>query len=1232
MAAMRDSGIRILGEIPPGTVVAVLYESERDWADICSHYLSAGIAAGEACLYVSASDSLPPPVNPPAHPVNPHPELKGGIACDILSLTPDRSDLDWKASAWIERTCNRGQRAARIAVNMARPGLSEEQAADIERALRPLIEQSALLGLFGYSAHPGSPHRLLHLLRTHHSVLVGADGQWELIGHLSQRSSPAEGQGDDFYRTLIEGAHDMVVVLDPEGHIRYASPSLERIGGYEIGEILGKNAFDFVHPDDLPAALALFNHGVQIPGYETSTQVRLLRKNGAWRWVELRGRNLLDDPAIRGAVLNFVDIHDIKTALEALEQSEARFRTIFENANDQIVFLDETGTIINANGKLREMFGLKLEEIIGKRFTEIAFADPEEKQRVMEGFGRMLRGEASVIRAAIEGRHRNGQRVFIEANARAIPIDGGKKGIIAIIRDITRQKLAQEALEASEEKWRSLAESAPDIVMTTTCEGQILYVNRTVTGFTPVDIIGKSIYDFVKPEHHATVRTAVETAVRTGDPVAYEIVGAGPEGHHAWYETHIGPIKRNGQVTALIFINTDITARKRAEEAIRESEQKFRGIFENASDMILYLDSSGIILDVNDRSEEIFGYRREELLGKRFITFPTLRPEVMWDIIDRFNRVMHSNTSDTISFEALRKDGSKVFVEATARPVHIGREAAGLLAAVRDITERKLAELALKQAYDEMEARVEERTAQLARSNAELEAEIAERKKVEVALRLSEAKYRLVAENTSDFIAVTTPDGIYMYASPSHRRLGYDPEKLIGTSGMDLVHPDDRDPLASTVREHLRRWRTEKAQTPHPMLTVNLEYRVRDTAGNWHILETTSNYVARPNAKPIMVHVSRDITERKQAAEALRESEEKFKTIFENASDEIIYLDEHGRVVDRNIKGPDVVGLTFEEVKGKGLDELAFVLPPHRFPALVKMFQDVLDSGVRGSTQVEMIHKDGHTVFVEASASSIRKGDRLAGVVIILRDITERKRAEESLRRYAAELQEANEELSQYAQVASHDICAPLRAIRYYTHLLRRELGETAVTDPKGYLNTIDRAVIEGEELAEHLLELAKIGQAGLHIKRFNIGTMLRKMIAAMGLPADVEISLKSRWPTVESDPTLLRQIFRNLLDNAVKFNHSSPKRVELGWRAKNDGYEFYVKDNGIGIAFKDQERIFNVFERLHHREEYKGTGVGLAIVKKASSKLGGTVRVESSPGSGSTFFVTIPKPQESLR
>ena len=248
-------------------------------------------------------------------------------------------------------------------------------------------------------------------------------------------------------------------------------------------------------------------------------------------------------------------------------------------------------------------------------------------------------------------------------------------------------------------------------------------------------------------------------------------------------------------------------------------------------------------------------------------------------------------------------------------------------------------------------------------------------------------------------------------------------------------------------------------------------------------------------------------------------------------------------------------------------------------------------------------------------------------------EVTERKQMEELLRQSAANLKEANTELSQYARVVSHDIREPLRAIHNYAKFLCKDLEATLKGDQKEYLEGLGRAVREAQELVEDLLELAQVGQRTISIETIKMGVFLQELTASFELPADVEVVMaRNNWPVIEVEPTLLRQIFQNLISNAIKFNQSLQKYLELGWQPVGDAsYEFFVHDNGIGIAPRYQEQIFDAFERLHTKQEYEGTGIGLAIVKKATGKLGGSIRIESEPGSGSTFFVTLPKNQKEV-
>ena len=164
------------------------------------------------------------------------------------------------------------------------------------------------------------------------------------------------------------------------------------------------------------------------------------------------------------------------------------------------------------------------------------------------------------------------------------------------------------------------------------------------------------------------------------------------------------------------------------------------------------------------------------------------------------------------------------------------------------------------------------------------------------------------------------------------------------------------------------------------------------------------------------------------------------------------------------------------------------------------------------------------------------------------------------------------------------------------------------------------------------MLELSRISGATGRIETIDLERFLHELIDFLDLSADVEVVLRDDWPSIDANPALLRQIFQNLIINAIKFNLSSGKRVEIDWRpVGQEHYEFCVRDNGIGIEPRYHEQIFRVFQRLHTREEYEGTGIGLAIVKKAISKLHGSISIKSELGKGSSFLVTLPNTQKEI-
>jgi len=357
-------------------------------------------------------------------------------------------------------------------------------------------------------------------------------------------------------------------------------------------------------------------------------------------------------------------------------------------------------------------------------------------------------------------------------------------------------------------------------------------------------------------------------------------------------------------------------------------------------------------------------------------------------------------------------------------------------------------------------------------------------------------------------------------------------------------------------------------------------------------------------------------------------AEERFKLVVESAPNALIMSDSSGHITLVNVRGESLFGYSREELIGQNIN----VLIPKKFrghhPKNKNSYPAAPVSRYFGAgSELHAVNKDGMEFPVEVGLNTIKDGNE-NGVLASIIDITDRKKQELQIKQQLIELKVKNQEMEQFSYIASHDLQEPLRTVSNYIMLLREDYPEQIDDEVGSYLEMMDSAVSRMSMLVRSLLDFGRLGRDKMLVNTdcnlcvSNVIADLNGLIIQNGATVIIENSL----PVLNVYETEFRQLFQNLINNAIKFKKGIPPIIKIGCLHTNDLYEFYISDNGIGIDTKYSKRIFQIFQRLHRSDEFEGHGIGLANCKKIVEMHGGNIWVESEPGEGSTFKFTISK------
>ena len=490
----------------------------------------------------------------------------------------------------------------------------------------------------------------------------------------------------------------------------------------------------------------------------------------------------------------------------------------------------------------------------------------------------------------------------------------------------------------------------------------------------------------------------------------------------------------------------------------------------------------------------------------------------------------------------------------------------------------------------------------------------ADLERTELELQEAEARYRTLVENATDSIVVLQ-QGKTIYRNPALvELLGYSLDETADRSFLDNVAPEDRD----RVRTH---YESRLKGQPAPE-----QYELNLLTGNGRRLaiEARPQVIDYNGAKATMV-VMREVTERRRTETALRESEDRYRRLVE-LSPEAVMVHTAGKLVYVNAAGVKLYGASdVGELIGRSVVDLVHA---DYQEMLIQRIQEI-ENERKQAAPVEMkaVRLDGQVIDIEGRGTFITYQGKPA-VLGVLRDITEPKRASERLREYSEELQRSNSELEQFAYFASHDLKEPLRTVVSFTQLLARRYEGKLDTDAQEFIAYAVEGTKRMQDLIDDLLEFSLIGRQPHTVKPTDCNAVFDQSIANLAAAIEENDATVTRdeLPTANINASQLTQVFQNLVTSAIKFRQEVSPRVHVSSRLEGTDWVFSVRDNGIGIAPQYADRIFTIFQRLNTREDYPGTGIGLAVCKKIIERHGGEIWVDAGPGDGTTFKFTIPR------
>ena len=753
-----------------------------------------------------------------------------------------------------------------------------------------------------------------------------------------------------------------------------------------------------------------------------------------------------------------------------------------------------------------------------------------------------------------------------------------------IENQLKERQQAEKALRESEEKFsKAFMLSPQEICVTSLKDGRTVEINENFTrlsGFAREDIIGRTSTEvgiWTKPGDREKMTKLLK---KNGRVQNEEFEFRDKDGAIRTHLFSAGLINFNNE-ECIISIMTDITDRKKAELALKESEEKFHSIVEHGNDGIVFIQN-GLVQYCNSKMLEIGNYNENDVLGKPFLDF--IAPEDKQMVLDIYReRIAGKKTKERYDLNMLAKGNRKVYAEISASLISYQQNQVDIVI-VRDVTERRKAQETLRES--------EERFRQIFQQGP-------------LGIMLSGLDYHITIMN-AQFC----------------KMFGYTEQELRSMTFKDLSFPEDVEIDKSYLEKLV------KGEITH--ISREKRYIKKNKKLMWGSLTVT--LLRDESEKPIsFLAMIEDITQRKMTEEALQESGKEFSKAFQAIPEAIsITNKESTKFIVVNDNFCSLTGYSREEAIGRSSQELNLWVNPDDHQRITQLIEK---NSPFANEEFLMQSKSGEQHYVLITTDHIDFGGEPC-LLVVRNDITERKKAEEnlkltmaSLERSTAQLQATNKELESFSYSVSHDLRSPLRSIDGFSQALLEDYTAKLDETGKDYLNRLRNASQKMGELIDGLLRLSRLTRSEMHKEKVDLGALAKDIIDRLKEThpkRHVKVILDSDL-TANADPQMMRALLENLLGNAWKFTAKTQNaEIELGRSANGAQKTFFIRDNGAGFDMAFKDKLFGAFQRLHGATEFPGTGIGLATVQRIINRHGGTISAEGAVGKGTTFYFSL--------